>query len=143
VLDVISPTSTRQIATSVIRRGLDTVGPAGENERDAPGLSVGGLFHHRGPHRDPGADSTLAIDFEETMPLLTPEQREAVDQAIGREGYARIDDYIVLKAEVYDRLRAVLDDGLDMTQVGALVEAAMREDDAGDPLLDTYQSDRP
>ncbi len=77
------------------------------------------------------------------MPSLTPEQREAVDQAIGREGYARIDGYIVLKAEVYERLRAVVDDGLDMTQVGALVEAVMREEDAGDPLLESYQSYRP
>jgi hypothetical protein len=77
------------------------------------------------------------------MPLLTPEQREAVDQAIGRQGYARIDDYVVLKAEVYDRLQAVWDDGLDMAQVGALVEAVMSEDDARDPLLETYQSDRP
>jgi hypothetical protein len=99
--------------------------------------------HRGGPHRDPEANSTVAIDFEETMPLLTPEQREALDQAIGRAGYARIDDYVVLKAEVYDRLRAVLDGGLDMTCVSDLVEAAMREDDAGDPLLDSYQSDRP
>ena len=53
------------------------------------------------------------------MPSLTPEQREAVDQAIGREGYARIDDYVVLKAEVYTRLRAALDDGLGMAQVGS------------------------
>ena len=48
-----------------------------------------------------------------------------MDKAIGREGYACIDDYVILKAEVYDRIRAVVDDGLDMTQVGALVEAAM------------------
>ena len=77
------------------------------------------------------------------MPSLTPEQREAVDQAIGREGYARIDDYVVLKAEVYTRLRAALDDGLDMAQVGALVEAAMSDEDAGDPLLESYQRSRP
>jgi hypothetical protein len=73
------------------------------------------------------------------MPSLTPEQRAAVDQAIGREGYARIDDYVVLRAEVYERLRAALDDGLDMAQVGSLVEAAMRDEDAGDPLLESYQ----
>jgi hypothetical protein len=77
------------------------------------------------------------------MPSLTPEQREAVDQAIRREGYARIDDYVVLKAQDYDRLRAALDDGLDMAQVGSLVEAVMRDEDAGDPLLDSYQHDRP
>ena len=77
------------------------------------------------------------------MPSLTPEQREAVDQAISREGYARIDDYVVLKTEVYDRLRAALDDGLDMAQVGSLVEAAMREEDSVDPLLESYQRYRP
>lgn len=76
------------------------------------------------------------------MPSLTPEQREAVERAIGRDGYARIDDYVVIKAEVYDRFRAVADDGLDEAQVGSLVEAVMREQDAGDPLLDSYQSYR-
>ncbi len=76
------------------------------------------------------------------MAQLTPEQRAAVDQAIGLDGYARIDDYVVLKAEVYEWLRAVVDDGLDMGQVGALVEATMSEDDAGDPLLDSYQGYR-
>jgi hypothetical protein len=77
------------------------------------------------------------------MPLLTPEQREAVDQAIGREVYARINDDVVLKAEVYDRLRAAVDDGLDMAWVGALVEAPMRDDGAGDPLLESYPRYRP
>jgi hypothetical protein len=77
------------------------------------------------------------------MPSLTPEQREAVNQAIDREGYARVDDFILLKAEVYDRLRSALDEGFDMTQVGALVEIAMREEDAGDPLLKSYQHYRP
>ncbi len=83
------------------------------------------------------------MELEEPMPSLTPEQREALALAIGREGYARIDDYVVLKAEVYDRLRAAADDGLDMIQVGSLVESTMREEDAGDPLLDSYQSYRP
>ena len=32
------------------------------------------------------------------------------------------------------------DDGLDMRQVGALIEEAMREDDADDPLLESYQN---
>jgi hypothetical protein len=47
--------------------------------------------------------------------------------------------YVLLPAEVYDRLRALFDDGPDMRQVGALVEQNMREEDAGDPLLDGYQ----
>ncbi len=77
------------------------------------------------------------------MPSLTPEQRREVDLAIGQEGYARIDDYIVIRAEAYDRLRAAEHDGLDMAQVAALVESTMRDDDAGDPLLETYQGYRP
>jgi hypothetical protein len=48
----------------------------------------------------------------------------------------------VLKAEVYDRLRALLDDWLEESQVATLVEEAMRTDDADDPLLESYQQDR-
>jgi hypothetical protein len=51
-------------------------------------------------------------------------------------------EYVLLPAEAYDRLQAALDDGLDRRQVGALVEANMREEDAGDPLLELYQQDR-
>jgi hypothetical protein len=93
-----------------------------------------------GPHhREPGLNSVGAIEPEEIMPLLTPEQREAIEQAISREGYARIEDYVLLKAEDYDRLRTTLDHGPDMAQVGSLVAAAMEEEDAGDPLLESYQ----
>jgi hypothetical protein len=42
-------------------------------------------------------------------------------------------------AEENDRLPDGEEDGLDMKQVGALVEAAMGEEDADDPLLDSYQ----
>ncbi len=48
-------------------------------------------------------------------------------------------EYVVVSAEVYDRLCSLLDDGLDRRQVGALIEAAMREEDEGDPLLESYQ----
>jgi hypothetical protein len=51
-------------------------------------------------------------------------------------------EYVLLPAETYDRLQAVLEDGLDMQQVGALVEANAREEDIGDPLLEIYQEDR-
>ena len=78
------------------------------------------------------------------MPSLTPEQREALAWPSAGKVSLRIDDYVVLKAEVYDRLRAAADDGLDMIQVGSLVESTIeREEDAGDPLLDSYQSYRP
>jgi hypothetical protein len=73
----------------------------------------------------------------------TPEQHAAVDEAIGQVGNARVDDYVVLRAEVYDRVRAALDDRLDMAQVSLLVDAAMQDEDAGDPLLERYQRYRP
>ena len=69
--------------------------------------------------------------------------RAAQNEAIGRDGYARVDAFVVLAAEDYDRLRAVLDDGSDMARVGALVDSAMKEEDADDPLLESYQRYRP
>ncbi len=49
-------------------------------------------------------------------------------------------DCVVLRADVYERLRAILeDDDLDMRTVALLIENNMREDDANDPLLDSYQ----
>jgi hypothetical protein len=76
------------------------------------------------------------------MTTITAEQRQQIEH----EGHTRIEGgaYVVLKAEVYDRLRRLLeDDGPDMHQVAALVERAMREEDAGDPLLESYQRYRP
>ena len=48
-------------------------------------------------------------------------------------------EYVLVSAEVYDRLCSLIDDGLDRRQVGALIEAAMREEDKDDPLLESYQ----
>ena len=64
---------------------------------------------------------------------------------IEHEGHVPIEDgaYVVLKAEEYARLRSLVEGGLEMRQVGALVEAAMREDDLADPLLESYQRHRP
>jgi hypothetical protein len=49
--------------------------------------------------------------------------------------------YVLVPADVYERLKAVADDDIDMRQVGALIERNMREYDAGDPLLELYQQD--
>jgi hypothetical protein len=51
-------------------------------------------------------------------------------------------DCVVLRADVYERLRSVLedDDGPDMRTVALLIEHNMREDDANDPLLESYQA---
>jgi hypothetical protein len=50
---------------------------------------------------------------------------------------------VILRADVYERLRPLLEDDLpDMRTVAALIEANMREDDAHDPLLESYQAAR-
>jgi len=76
---------------------------------------------------------------------LTREQIEAVQQGdpvrvkapeVGAE-------CVLVRADVYERGRAICDDALSKEQVGALVEQHMREDDQNDPLLDSYQKYRP
>jgi hypothetical protein len=51
--------------------------------------------------------------------------------------------YVLVREELYRRMRTVLDDGsLDSAQVGRLVHQTMREYDEDDPLLDSYQKYR-
>ena len=77
------------------------------------------------------------------MVKLTEEQQHALD--VNPE--PRLLDprtnkaYVLVGAELYERMRGLLADdaGLDMRQVAALVEWAMRDDDAGDPTLAFYQ----
>jgi hypothetical protein len=78
------------------------------------------------------------------MVELTKEQQQAVDA--GGEPPQFIDPrtkktYVLIGAETYERLKGLLgdDDGLNMRQVGILVDRAMREDDADDPTLEFYQ----
>lgn len=50
--------------------------------------------------------------------------------------------YVLVKAEVYDRLHRLLgddEDDLTPSQVAILVDEAMREYDEGDPTLEFYQ----
>jgi hypothetical protein len=75
---------------------------------------------------------------------LTEQQQQVLDAGTGPP---RLTDprtnktYVLLEAGAYERIKGFLaeDDGLDMRQVAALVERAMREDDAGDPTLEFYQ----
>jgi hypothetical protein len=51
--------------------------------------------------------------------------------------------YVLVRREMYDRLRTLVQDaGLDLRQVAILVANAMREEDEGDPLLESYQKYR-
>ncbi len=77
------------------------------------------------------------------MVELTELQQEAVDSSPEpRFIHPRTKEtYVLVRAEVYERIRGLLadGDGPDMRQVAVLVERAMREDDAGDPTLEFYQ----
>ncbi|HEY1379174.1 MAG TPA: hypothetical protein VGF55_20395 [Gemmataceae bacterium] len=74
---------------------------------------------------------------------LTEQQQQAVDA----DPAPRLIDprtnkeYVLVGADVYERLKTVLTDdgGPTMREVAALVERAMAEDDAGDPTLEYYQ----
>jgi hypothetical protein len=74
---------------------------------------------------------------------LTEQQQRAVDA----DPEPRLLDprtnkaYVLIGAEVYNRFKGLLADdvALDKRQVAALVEAAMAEDDSGDPTLEYYQ----
>jgi hypothetical protein len=74
---------------------------------------------------------------------LTEEQRQDVMQ--GRPVRVAAPnlggDCVVLRADVYERLRSVLeeDNEPDMRTVALLIERNMREDDTDDPLLESYQ----
>jgi len=47
--------------------------------------------------------------------------------------------YVLVGVEMFERMRSLLADYLNMHQVSILVDRAMREDDAGDPSLAFYQ----
>ena len=47
--------------------------------------------------------------------------------------------YVLLPAELYEQMRAALEEDIDVRTVGLLVERAMQDDDANDPYLESYQ----
>jgi hypothetical protein len=74
--------------------------------------------------------------------VLTPEQRQAVAEA-GREPPTVIDPetnaaYVLLRREVYERLRRLLDEDTVYT-TAEMLDRAMAEDDAKDPFLAELQ----
>jgi hypothetical protein len=76
-----------------------------------------------------------------TMINLTPEQHEALVQN-GAEPARAIDcvtnvEYVLVRSEVYDRLRALLAE--DLPDAAPLMNEVMADDDANDPYLESYQ----
>jgi uncharacterized protein DUF3945 len=82
---------------------------------------------------------------EISMIELTDQQRQELRQGdpvrvlpseIGSE-------CVILRADVYERLRSFLEDDMpDMRTVARLIAANMQDDDDNDPLLESYQDTR-
>ncbi|HEV2949932.1 MAG TPA: hypothetical protein VGX70_21320 [Gemmataceae bacterium] len=72
---------------------------------------------------------------------LTPEQHRVLTQK-GNDPLRALDpatnvEYVLLRADVYKRLKAILSD--DLPDTAALMNEVMAEDDAKDPYLESYQ----
>jgi hypothetical protein len=48
-------------------------------------------------------------------------------------------EYVVVRAEVYERLQEPSDDMPDLRETALQIQRNMAEDDADDPLLESYQ----
>jgi hypothetical protein len=72
---------------------------------------------------------------------LTEQQRQELNalEPVAIDPQTRT-EYVLVRREVYQRMRAELDDDEpDMRALSRLVERNMQEDDANDPLLESYQ----
>lgn len=71
--------------------------------------------------------------------------KEQLDQAKSGQAVEVADDgdeFVLVRKDVFDRVRSVIEEW-DPRDAYPLVNEAMRDDDAKDPLLDTYQKYRP
>jgi len=72
------------------------------------------------------------------MSMPTTEQLSAAKNGQPVRFHELDTDFVLIRADLYDRVRAVFED--DVIDGGAvLVNEIMAEDDAKDPLLDGYQ----
>jgi hypothetical protein len=78
------------------------------------------------------------------MPTITPEQKQAVDQA--GDAPVPITDpesdtsFVLLKADVYERMLAAAVEEADPREGYPVVDRIMAIDDADDPYLHLYQA---
>jgi hypothetical protein len=49
--------------------------------------------------------------------------------------------YVLVRSEVYEWIKTLLEDDLDRIDVARLIADAMREDDENDPYLASYQEE--
>ena len=76
----------------------------------------------------------MTLTTEQILALKNGESVR-IDPDIGTE-------CVLVRADVFDRVKSLLDDSISFEQVGALVHAAMKDEDLDDPLLDSYQKYR-
>ena len=73
---------------------------------------------------------------------LTEEQRMALHEGapLRLVNPSTNETYVLVRAELYDQLKGLLEEDLpSMQEVALLLEEVMKEDDANDPLLGSYQ----
>ena len=70
---------------------------------------------------------------------LTSDQQQAIFRGEAVPVVVGSTECVVVRADVFGRVKAVLEDGLESDQVRRLVEQNMQDYDQGDPLLDSYQ----
>jgi hypothetical protein len=74
---------------------------------------------------------------EVAMIELTQEQRQELKNPEPRARDPQTNEtYVLVRSEVYARMKALLD---DLPDAGALMNEVMAEDDANDPYLESYQ----
>ncbi len=74
---------------------------------------------------------------------VTREQLHAADQAPVRVTDPETQrEYVLVPAGLYDRLHEIVDDEFDPQEAYPLIDKIMAEDDANDPLLESYQKYR-
>lgn len=69
---------------------------------------------------------------------FTKEEREAIEQAGSVAVTVDGIDCVVLRAEVYDRVRAVLTNSLDHDELRAMLARSAENSDWLDPSMDIY-----
>ena len=70
---------------------------------------------------------------------LTTEQKQAIKRGEAVEATVDGMTCVLLSLEVYDRVRVVLEEAPSDLATARMIRDAMVEDDAADPLLDSYQ----
>jgi hypothetical protein len=76
---------------------------------------------------------------------LTADQKQALERGEAVSLILENTPCVVIRRDIYERIRPLVDGGqeIDVTALYPLVNQALREDDAHDPWLDSYQDYRP